>query len=546
MAINLTKSSDRSSSPSLQELADNLQRAIDLHRSNTDASRRSSTSVMVPEPANFTSRTQAGPIAALAISPAHPEYMIVGTYALLKPNETSVSPGQVRTGSISVFSLSANFTPAYPGAAAPFLDEHSLDAAVLDIHFHPSDQTLFGVATSNARMSFFRLQKHADVHARRIEMKLLSLGQVEVALPDQHGAIPLITSFTWLPGFATVGKEAISDYHIVAFAATSSNGEIKLIKASVPAIQSFTDLRHSTHDTQVTVIRSVDLQMHTEEAWTVSAVIISKLASSLGDINKIAILSGGDDNALISTVVTMNPITASEPRSPTLCSVTLSPTQADSISPIPKNEDDSSSISPIDVPLPLESPSPILMAPAQHIWTDRKTHGAGVVAISALSPQAVPFAKHTAVPILTGSYDEHVRLFLLDSITLKRTPLLEKSLGGGVWRLKLMDETAEASLTGEKYSALVLASCMHGGVRILKVTHSTLDDTLANPEAQGWKIEVVMKFTKGHDSMNYASDFRKEKNEDGKFKGEYTIVSTSFYDAKVCVWKFLDESWVLV
>jgi hypothetical protein len=57
-------------------------------------------------------------------------------------------------------------------------------------------------------------------------------------------------------------------------------------------------------------------------------------------------------------------------------------------------------------------------------------------------------------------------------------------------------------------------------------------------------MAIAAKFTKGHESMNYASDFRAEWDRDGKRTGEYTIVSTSFYDRAVCVWTFVDgERW---
>src|SRR3954468_20107477 len=96
----------------------------------------------VLEPAIFTSRTLREPIAAVEICPNDPEYTIVGTYALLKPDQEGVSDSQVRTGSISVVPLDITFQPAYPGATPPSVDEKCLNAAVLDIHFHPSDGSL--------------------------------------------------------------------------------------------------------------------------------------------------------------------------------------------------------------------------------------------------------------------------------------------------------------------------------------------------------------------------------------------------------------------
>ena len=69
---------------------------------------------------------------------------------------------------------------------------------------------------------------------------------------------------------------------------------------------------------------------------------------------------------------------------------------------------------------------------------------------------------------------------------------------------------------------------MHIGVRILRICYDTA-------RAVCWTIDVVARFEKGHQSMVYCCDFRQE---DGP--GEYTVVSTSFYDKKICTWSFLD------
>ena len=174
------------------------------------------------------------------------------------------------------------------------------------------------------------------------------------------------------------------------------------------------------------------------------------------------------------------------------------------------------------------------------------------------SHQPTPFKY--VFPILTGSYDEALRLFIYDSTTAKNRLVTEAQLGGGVWRLKLMDEYVESIPREESNGAgcaamepretnhfLVLASCMHAGVKILRITYtaqycSLPKDTLGYEELvanMGWQIEVVAQFTAGHESMVYCCDFRTEEAELGP--GSYTIVSTSFYDKQVCVWGFVDE-----
>jgi diphthamide biosynthesis protein 7 len=524
--------SEPPSSPSLRKLSDEVQKKIDQYRSSKEDSPRSPTLATVPEPAEYTFRTLADPIAAVEICFANPDYMIVGTYALLKPDGQRVSASQVRTGSISVVPLTAVFKPAYPGAVPPLLDEKCLDAAVLDIHFHPSDPTLLGVATSDAHMTFFRLTKRADVLARRIEMHLDYLGSISVAEANVHGEIPLITSFCWLPSLIPnrLGPES---YCIVSFAATISDGDVKIVRALTPA-NALDDRTSHLHDS-ARLLESGELGKHTQEAWTVASTNVTTTLSDSGGIARLLTVSGGDDSALIATAVDLNPTS------------TLVGHDSAEKATVPAPFRDAPQAQPLDESLSCTS---LIASEPIHLWTDRKTHTAGVVAILPLSSH---FASNT-IPLLTGSYDEHIRLFLLDTASpvIKRRLVLEKKLGGGVWRLKLMHEaTAPVTDRGTRYRALILASCMHGGVRILRLTYapptadsssSTATEAPATATAtSGWHMAILAKFTKGHESMNYGSDFRAERDEDGKQSGEYTIVSTSFYDKAVCVWRFIDE-----
>ena len=151
---------------------------------------------------------------------------------------------------------------------------------------------------------------------------------------------------------------------------------------------------------------------------------------------------------------------------------------------------------------------------------DRKTHGAGVTAILPLATTATPEDQI----VVTGSYDEVIRVLSLPkSSSSSRWGLLaEKGLGGGVWRLKHM---RTLSSHGSDVF-LVLASCMHAGTRILIIKGST---------ETGWSIEISARFEE-HESMNYASDNRLEHNEMGM--QHFTMVSTSFYDKKICVWEY--------
>jgi diphthamide biosynthesis protein 7 len=71
------------------------------------------------------------------------------------------------------------------------------------------------------------------------------------------------------------------------------------------------------------------------------------------------------------------------------------------------------------------------------LWTDRKTHEAGVTAIH---PLAVNL-------LITGSYDDHIRLIAAPPVG-RRQILAELDLGGGVWRLKMLDDNIVRNDTG--------------------------------------------------------------------------------------------------
>lgn len=149
---------------------------------------------------------------------------------------------------------------------------------------------------------------------------------------------------------------------------------------------------------------------------------------------------------------------------------------------------------------------------------DRKSHSAGITAILPLKVES------GEEMVLTGSYDEFVRLL---SPTQGRSKVLaEERLDGGVWRLKLLDPGKANDRKSPCFQ--VLASCMHAGARILEVLQTN----------ENWHIKVVAKFME-HESMNYASDARIIMA-DGTIVG-HTIVSTSFYDKRLCVWKFEDR-----
>lgn len=165
--------------------------------------------------------------------------------------------------------------------------------------------------------------------------------------------------------------------------------------------------------------------------------------------------------------------------------------------------------------LDIERPYPVMAV---------RGHDAGVTAILPL-----PCGKDIVV---TGSYDDHIRVYsiqpLQETFGLRKTSLLaETNLGGGVWRLRLIQYSCDGQGRGlGKWRALILASCMHAGARIVQIRGS--DDNVDNVE-----LEILGRFEE-HKSMNYASDFQPGTGLDGQ--GELVCVSSSFYDKLLCLW----------
>lgn len=168
----------------------------------------------------------------------------------------------------------------------------------------------------------------------------------------------------------------------------------------------------------------------------------------------------------------------------------------------------------------ISTPYPIVTA---------KGHTAGVTAILPLS---LTLSDKSGV-VATGSYDDCLRVYSIHPQVggaMSRPPklLAEENLGGGVWRLKLIKletPSGEGTALPANWSALVLASCMHVGSRVLEISGDYGDFC---------QINVVGRFEE-HKSMNYGSDFQP-----GTERNERTLrcVSTSFYDRLLCLWNF--------
>ncbi|KAK9669467.1 hypothetical protein RND81_13G132400 [Saponaria officinalis] len=112
--------------------------------------------------------------------------------------------------------------------------------------------------------------------------------------------------------------------------------------------------------------------------------------------------------------------------------------------------------------------------------------------------------------LLTGSYDEHLRVWDVRSIS---KPVNETSvcLGGGVWRIKYHPFIKD----------LVLTACMHNGFAIVKLRDG-------NPE--------VIETYNEHGSLAYGADWQRRRSGQEDLGKNNLVVTCSFYDKMVRVW----------
>ncbi|ROW01808.1 hypothetical protein VPNG_07818 [Cytospora leucostoma] len=465
------------------------------------------------------------PPSCVEFCPAHPSYFLVGTYNLQKeengdndegdaggpkskeddneePGEAEEAAGkrsQTRTGSIMVFQLL--------NGKARRIQTISQPSAVFDLHFAPQTDRgdICAAVSSTGTITLLRLSpgqpSSTSTETETAVLQPLSPSGLKIQNSDENA---LLTYFAWHPTIPGL------------MAVTTNTGKVQFVRIDEdyqtatalgsPAIEHGAELcrgYQSLDDSERPVIEEP------MEAWFVAfSGLWEESTQSNEPLLLSTVFSGGDDSSL-------------RLRSYRLAGIDESDTN--------KASDDDS-----EEGFNEESAEDLDDGPVRYHYAGKAItgHNAGVTAILPL-----PFTmSEGSQVVLTGSYDDHLRVWAITpphkNYGRPKTRLLaEENLGGGVWRLKVIEELSSMSGTGP-WTAVVLASCMHAGARVIRIRGGA-------DLGQELEIEVLAKFEE-HKSMNYGSDYSRVEGtlaRDG-VKSEVVCVSTSFYDRLLCVWKF--------
>ncbi|TFB07530.1 Diphthine methyltransferase-like protein [Trichoderma ghanense] len=390
--------------------------------------------------------------------PAHPEYLVVGTYNLQK-DDSETAPG-TQEEEEEEEEEEAKDSPAAPKAQSRngslvVLKVHGDDisivqtlmqpSALLDLRFYrdvPEYRDILAVVSSTGTLAVFKFDPLRDASA---PLQHLATSRCEDLADDV-----LFLQCNWHP----VARRVIG--------VTTSTGLARLLLL----------------DDEWKIAKSADVDIQNSlEAWCIAFAPVDPASHAANQ--PISVYCGGDDSMLRYTTCHWGG---------------------------EGDENDPSSI--LDMPF-----GPV---------TIKGQHDAGVTAIL---PLPLSTGDHGRL-VVTGSYDDHLRVFAIHdlhhSYGLKRVQLLaDANLGGGVWRLNLVDiQTTEGST-----KIRILASCMYAGARLVEIV---------TDDGHSWACVVLARFEE-HKSMNYASDVVPSPPTKG---GRTRIVSSSFYDKLLCLWEY--------
>ncbi|KAL4926915.1 uncharacterized protein BDV17DRAFT_138413 [Aspergillus undulatus] len=419
------------------------------------------------------------PPSCLQFCPASPNYFVIGTYLLSETKVTeedgTESISQKKTGSLQLWHLDEDRDELTQ------ISRYPLNAAVFDLQFKDrnsskssSPSNIFAIATSDASVSFFTVSStgFTRLWTRTVHEDLSTPALYLAWLPEN-----------WLPfsGSASRGEWPRKE----GFAVTFSDGKTGVFGIDGP-INAF----YSNAEEKATEIGAFEAKQPIE-IWFVA--VASYANTSTEDEDEVEaytpyLFTGNDFGSLHTRRFTD----------------IQSHVQDD------KEEDDADT----DDTSPL---TPILSTDDRALH-----HTAGVTSIIPLPiPLSHPVCNGAPL-LLTGSYDESLRVYHASG---RGRVLGEMGLGGGVWRLQILYTCTVKGI----WTLLVLASCMHGGTRVVKVRIGEREEEVG--------IEVLAEFTE-HESMNYASDVWRGTGVDAGGSGsERRVVSSSFYDRRVCVWR---------
>jgi diphthine methyl ester acylhydrolase len=342
---------------------------------------------------------------------------------------------------------------------------------VLDLHFHPVFASILGVVTSTGAISIYNLAEElvSSSHGDVGDSPLIYTLKHRVT----HQVFPsstIITSFAW---YRATGESNFKQPSSDLMACTTSDNSVYLVRLNwVVDHADCPDSEQEIHYTFNILNDGQPINKHDLEAWC--------CAFSLEG----TVYSGGDDGKIRATPLYQDPFNKAK------------------------------DVGPQEVA-------------RQTVFSG---HGAGVTAILVLPLSSSPLG----CILLTGSYDDYVRVYAEYDFrpyvaNTKPKALAELKIGGGVWRLKFLQDYPTSMESGVNVKYRVLASCMHEGARILEVSGNQMGE---------WKIEVLASM-KIHESMCYAADVRPlAMNPPYGWDETRLCVSTSFYDKLLCAWTF--------